>query len=80
MRLHRMIVMVACLVLIHASTSFADDEIAGWGKSVDPDGDCQFTLADQALVIVAPGPRHGLSIEVGRMNAPRVLRKANFDA
>ena len=53
--------------------------IAGWGEAVDPDGDCSFDLKDSALTITAPGPVHDLSAELGRMNAPRVLRAAKGD-
>jgi regulation of enolase protein 1 (concanavalin A-like superfamily) len=60
------------------SLVMAKDEIPGWGKPVDSDGDCQFNMNGNDLVILAP-PTHGLSIELGRMNAPRVLRMVNGD-
>jgi regulation of enolase protein 1 (concanavalin A-like superfamily) len=53
--------------------------IPGWGTAVDPDGDCSFDLNDAALTITAPGPVHDLSAELGKMNAPRVLRPAKGD-
>lgn len=79
MRLHWMKVIFASFFIMQASTSLAKNELSGWGKPIDPDSNCQFTLTDEALVIVAPGPTHGFSIEIGRMNAPRVLRKAKGD-
>ncbi len=53
--------------------------IPGWGAAVDPDGDCRFEVKESALAITAPGPVHDLSAELGKMNAPRVLRSAKGD-
>jgi serine/threonine protein kinase/regulation of enolase protein 1 (concanavalin A-like superfamily) len=54
-----------------------------WGDAIDPDGDCKFELEpreDKARIIV-PGKAHILSAEIGRVNAPRILRdiKGDFD-
>ena len=54
-----------------------------WGDAVDPDGDCRFDLEpreDRAKIIV-PGKTHILSAEIGRVNAPRLIRdiKGDFD-
>jgi hypothetical protein len=35
--------------------------IEGWGTAVDPDGDCAFTLQDDALVITVPGDIHPMT-------------------
>ena len=43
-----------------------------WGEVVDPDGDCQFTFGKKKLVIAIPGSVHGMSIERGETNSPRV--------
>lgn len=56
-----------------------EQEFPGWGQAMDPDGDCTFHGEDGQLTIVAPGPRHGLSIELNRMNAPRVMRTVEGD-
>lgn len=59
----------------------ADDEgqIGDWGKAIDPDGDCRLTAEAGALTILVPGPAHDLSVELDRMNAPRVLRPVSRD-
>ncbi len=49
---------------------------AKWGDVIDPDEDCQ-VLVDKELqraTILVPGTAHLLSAEMGRMNAPRILR------
>ncbi len=54
-----------------------------WGDAVDPDGDCQFELdpREDKVRIIVPGKPHILSAEIGRVNAPRLLRdiKGDFD-
>ncbi|MHB8902414.1 MAG: hypothetical protein ACYC6Y_26945 [Thermoguttaceae bacterium] len=49
--------------------------VDGWGWAVDPDGTSTFGAEDGSLVIVAPGPVQDMSIELGRMNAPRTARR-----
>jgi len=55
-----------------------------WRDPIDPDGDCQFDLnrREDRIRIVVPGTPHILSAELGRMNAPRILRDVigDFDA
>ena len=53
--------------------------LPGFGNRVDPDGDCHFRLFESQLHIQVPGRRHDLAIEVGRANAPRVLREIEGD-
>ena len=50
---------------------------ADWGDVIDPDGDCQVLLGKetQRATILVPGTAHLLSAEMGRMNAPRILRE-----
>lgn len=74
-------IVLACFVVTTVSLA-AEREIPGWGTAVDADGDCIFFVVEGQLRITAPGPVHGLSIELERMNAPRVLRavKGNFVA
>ena len=54
-----------------------------WGDAVDPDGDCKFELdpREDKIRIIVPGKSHLLSAEIGRVNAPRLLRdiKGDFD-
>jgi regulation of enolase protein 1 (concanavalin A-like superfamily) len=51
----------------------------GWDKPIDPDGDCKFLRDKDGLTIEVPGMDHRLGIEVGRMNAPRLLRDVEGD-
>jgi len=51
-----------------------DNYIEGWGKWVDPDGDCQHKLEEGKLTITVPNTAHDLSVEQGIMNAPMVVR------
>ncbi len=53
--------------------------LPGFGNPVNPDGDCDFRLFQGQLHIQVPGKRHDLAIEVGRANAPRVLREIEGD-
>jgi serine/threonine protein kinase len=58
-------------------------EQPAWGYWVDPDGDCQSEVDPRhsKVTFVVPGKAHLLSAEIGRMNAPRMLReiKGDFD-
>jgi len=55
-------------------------ELAGWGKAVDPDGDCQIKAEDNALAITIPGATlHDLNADIDKYNAPRVLREVEGD-
>jgi len=51
----------------------------GWGEVVDPDGDCSFTFGKKKLTISIPGSVHGLSVERGELNSPRVWNEVNGD-
>jgi RNA polymerase sigma factor (sigma-70 family) len=50
-----------------------------WGTTVDPDGDCKFTVENDTLTIVVPNTDHALCVERDQMNAPRVLRDVEGD-
>ena len=57
---------------------------ADWGEPIIPDGDCTVDLDRDGnkIKIVVPGTPHVLSAELGRLNAPRILRdvEGDFDA
>ena len=55
-----------------------DRKLEGWGKVVDPDGDCKFDAARGSLSIAIPGTHHNLNPAV-RQNAPRVLQEVEGD-
>jgi len=74
-RLRRLFVL---LLLVPAAVVSAQNEgkdVEGWGKFIDPLQDGNTTVENGTLALTAPGPVHDLSIELGRMNAPRVLQK-----
>ena len=54
-------------------------EIKGWGRVIDPDGDCRFSIEKGRVAIAIPGTVHALSAERGQTNAPRVLREVEGD-
>lgn len=56
-------------------------KIAGWGRAVDPDKNCQFFLSKSALIISTPASQrpHDFSPELGWANAPRVVRAVTGD-
>src|SRR4051794_33092081 len=50
-------------------------ELPGWGTAIDPDHDCKFFVAEDALLISVPGARpHDLAADIDTTNAPRVLQ------
>ena len=69
---------VAC-GLSSAAAQDAPRTIEGWGQVVDPDGDCAFTASGGKVTITVPATPHDLSVELGRMNAPRVLQTVEGD-
>jgi hypothetical protein len=52
-----------------------------WGTPIDPDGDCMFEIdkTGNEIKIAIPGTPHVLSAELGRRNAPRLLRPVRGD-
>jgi regulation of enolase protein 1 (concanavalin A-like superfamily) len=54
---------------------------ADWGEPIIPDGDCTVDLDryGNKIKIVVPGTPHVLSAELGRLNAPRILRDVDGD-
>lgn len=53
--------------------------IEQWGTVVDPDGDCIFDAEDGSVAIQIPSTPHGLSVEIHRMNAPRLVQEVDGD-
>ena len=54
---------------------------ADWGVVIDPDGDCKVALDldRRRAEIDVPGKPHILSADLGRVNAPRILRSIQGD-
>lgn len=53
--------------------------IKGWGKTANPLKDCKFQAKNGELQLTLPATVHDLSVEIGRMNAPRVLQPIRGD-
>jgi hypothetical protein len=73
----------ACL-LLHgqepADSREMKREIRGWGTAIDPDEDCKFFVAEDALRMSVPGSRpHDLAADIETTNAPRVLQSVRGD-
>jgi hypothetical protein len=55
-------------------------ELPGWGTVIDPDHDCTFFVAEDALLISVPGSHpHDLAADIDTTNAPRVLQSVRGD-
>lgn len=80
LRIRHLIVLLP--LLVSAAVASAQDggkDIEGWGKFIDPLQDGNSKLENGTLALTAPGPVHDLSIELGKMNAPRVLQELAGD-
>jgi regulation of enolase protein 1 (concanavalin A-like superfamily) len=79
----RSFVLVPVLAILAISPAFSQEKqpppLNGWGIAVDPDRDCRIGLEGEKLTITVPPKRHDLSIEVGNVNAPRVLQNIKGD-
>ena len=76
-----LLIMVFAVSLVFEA--FSDDKpqptLKGWGEAIDPDGDCRIGLDEDKVTISVPPTRHDLSVEVGDVNSPRVLRNIEGD-
>jgi regulation of enolase protein 1 (concanavalin A-like superfamily) len=54
-------------------------EIAQWGLAIDPDRDCQISGEGTTLTITVPPTLHDLNADIGKYNAPRVVRDVEGD-
>jgi regulation of enolase protein 1 (concanavalin A-like superfamily) len=55
------------------------DNVPGWGRVVDPAGDCAFEHNDNTFTIRVPGEGHDLWPLKGKVNAPLVLQEVEGD-
>ncbi|WP_161604549.1 TlpA family protein disulfide reductase [Roseiconus nitratireducens] len=84
MNLRHLAIALIALVTFTTDASAAEQWYGtadGWGLMVDPDGDCSFTVAADRVEIGVPKTAHGMSIELKKMNAPRVVQSVtgSFD-
>ena len=82
--MRRWTTIVALLLLLFSDSKLpaADNvygNITGWGQMVDPDGDCHFSVQQDAVTIGFSGAIQALDAETGRMNTPRVVRSVRGD-
>ncbi len=55
-------------------------ELPDWGRPIDPDQDCKFTLGPRSLTVELPASWHDLAgPPLLKFNAPRVLREVDGD-
>lgn len=63
-----------------AEVAMEGRDLPGWGSVVDPGGDCTIAPAGKStLSIQVPGTLHDLNADIGRFNAPRVVRDIGGD-
>src|SRR5438045_9260714 len=53
--------------------------IGGWGRVVDPDGDCSVSIEGARVTIRVPETSHEFAAELDRWNAPRIVRTVRQD-
>ncbi len=60
---------------------FTSQSLPGWGRLVNPDGDCRAYLHPQSLLLHVPGGTraHDLAPDIKLVNAPRVLQAVQGD-
>jgi serine/threonine protein kinase len=61
------------------TTYTAEQEVPGWGRVVDPDGDGTVQEKDERLRITVPGKDHDFSAWFKSYNAPRIVREVRGD-
>jgi hypothetical protein len=60
-------------------TEATGKELAGWGMAIDPDGDVKIKSTSKSLQLEIPGTLHDLVADIGKFNAPRVLKPVDKD-
>jgi regulation of enolase protein 1 (concanavalin A-like superfamily) len=62
-----------------AKVDAAGPGLTPWGDVIDPDGDCTFQVDDRGVSLEVPGSMHDLNADLGKSNAPRILREVEGD-
>ena len=57
----------------------SEETLPNWGRIMNPDGDCNFYLGKDGVVINVPATPHDLAAEIDRTNAPRILQDIEGD-
>lgn len=76
--------LICCSLLVILSDSVFGQqqktgEVPAWGEIVNPKKDCKFLPLDETLKMTLPATAHDLSIEINRMNAPRLVQPVSGD-
>jgi regulation of enolase protein 1 (concanavalin A-like superfamily) len=50
-----------------------------FGEVIDPDGDCEISFKESAILCEVPGTLHDLNIDIAATNAPRIVRPIDGD-
>ncbi len=70
---------LACLIAVPIRADEKDFVIKGWGRVIDPDGDCPITLTEGTLGFKIPGKPHDYAADIQIQNSPRILREVKGD-
>jgi regulation of enolase protein 1 (concanavalin A-like superfamily) len=71
---------IACLVAGIGAVQESKNKLPlGWGKVINPDGDCKITGKDDSVTIEVPGKAHNLVPALQKVNAPRILGDVKGD-
>lgn len=75
------LVLCALAALVASATPAPESKpwSTGWGKPVDPKGDCRFERKGDRLTIIVPGKGHQHNREEGQLNAPYLVREVEGD-
>lgn len=81
----RLLAASLCLVIL-GSSAFAQSKkpatpvaVPDFGELFNPGKDCKHKSQDGSLMLTLPASVHDLSVEIGRMNAPRVVQAVKGD-
>ncbi|MGA9778436.1 MAG: DUF1349 domain-containing protein [Limisphaerales bacterium] len=79
----RWLFLPALLISLAAQAgSHSGQTIPGWGRVIEPDGDCTIKAGDGTLTVTIPGTTHDLSSYRSiykKRNAPRILQEVDGD-
>lgn len=74
-----LLIVLSGVTEVSAQSSRKPIPIPGWGELMNPNPSCKHKILESGLKLTLPAAVHDLSVEIGRMNAPRVLRPVKGD-
>lgn len=79
----RQIILAGWLIALTVPALCADTQptanFPGFGKIIDPDGDCSFKVRNGHITLTIPGGIHDISSYNKKLNAPRILQDVEGD-